>query len=48
METDKQKNVVILGGDLSGLVAGKILSEKHKVIILEKENYLGGLAGNKF
>ncbi len=38
------KKVVILGGGLSGLAAGEILSKNFKVIILEKENYLGGLA----
>jgi len=39
------KNVIILGGGISGLAAAYELSNKDfNVTILEKENYLGGLA----
>lgn len=36
---------IILGGGLSGLAAGYKLSKKgNEVVILEKEDFLGGLA----
>ncbi len=38
------KRIIIVGGGLSGLVAGEILSKKFEVLIFEKEGFLGGLA----
>ncbi len=38
------KNIVIVGGGLSGLAAGEILSKHFKTTILESAPYLGGLA----
>ena len=38
--------VAILGGGLSGLSAAYNLANDYDVIILEKENYLGGLASS--
>lgn len=41
----KKKKIAIIGGGLTGLVAGYELSKKGcKVTIFEKENFLGGLA----
>jgi len=38
--------IAIVGGGLTGLVAGYRLSQKgHKITIFEKEKELGGLAG---
>jgi protoporphyrinogen oxidase len=40
------KNIAIIGGGLGGLVSGYWLTKQgNKVTILEKENFLGGLAG---
>jgi len=41
---DTKKKIIILGGGLSGLAAGEILSKNFEVQIYEKEAYLGGLA----
>lgn len=38
--------IIILGGGLTALSAANILSEDHKVIILEKDSNLGGLASS--
>lgn len=41
----QKKKIAIVGGGLTGLVAGYELSKKgYKVTIFEKENFLGGLA----
>lgn len=42
---DKRLKVIILGGGLSALSSGEILSKKFNVRIFEKNSYLGGLAG---
>jgi len=42
----RKKRIIILGGGLSGLAAGDLLSREHEVVILEKNNFLGGLAGS--
>ena len=42
----KNKLVVIIGAGITGLVAGYYLSENYRVIVLEKENFLGGTATN--
>jgi len=38
--------IVILGGGLSGLVAADELVEGNEVLVLEREDYLGGLASS--
>lgn len=38
------KNIIILGGGLSGLAAAEKLAGKYNVTVLEKEDLLGGLA----
>lgn len=40
------KNIIILGAGLTGLAAAEILSKKHNVTIIEKQNFLGGLASS--
>jgi len=40
------KKIVILGGGLSGLAAAQKLCKQFDVIILEKKDYLGGLAAS--
>jgi protoporphyrinogen oxidase len=41
---NQDKKIIILGGGLSGLAAAEILSKHFKVLVFEKENFLGGLA----
>lgn len=45
MENNLKKKIVILGAGITGLILAKELSQKYKdkVVVLEKENYLGGL-----
>ena len=43
---NKKKKIVILGGGLTGLAAAEKLGEKYDVTILEKQDYLGGLAAS--
>lgn len=38
--------VVVLGAGVAGLAAAMELSNKHEVYVIEKENYLGGLASS--
>ncbi len=40
------QQAVILGGGLSGLSAADILNEKYDVTVIEKNNFLGGLAAS--
>ena len=42
------KNIVILGGGLSGLAAAETLAGKYNVVVLEKESMLGGLASSYY
>ncbi len=46
MENKNKKRLVILGGGLSGLAAGEILSKHFEVTLLEDAPFLGGLAAN--
>jgi protoporphyrinogen oxidase len=38
--------IVILGAGLTGLAAGMELSKKHDITVLEKKDYIGGLASS--
>jgi protoporphyrinogen oxidase len=46
MEILQDKTIVVLGAGLTGLTLARELSEKsdHRVVLVEKEGYLGGLA----
>jgi len=39
-------NIAVIGGGLTGLTAASLLSKKHKVTLLEKDNFLGGMASS--
>ena len=41
-----KKTVVIVGGGLTGLSSADILSDRFNTILLEKEDFLGGLASS--
>jgi protoporphyrinogen oxidase len=41
-----RKRIVVLGAGLAGLAAADSLSHNHEVIILEKEDFIGGLASS--
>lgn len=36
------QNILVVGGGISGITAAYVLSRKHKVTLLEKNEYLGG------
>lgn len=40
----KSKKIAIVGGGISGLTLGKLLSPQYRIIIFEKEKVLGGLS----
>jgi protoporphyrinogen oxidase len=42
----KQKTIAILGAGITGLVAAYYLSRNYKVILLEKEKFVGGTAAS--
>lgn len=39
-------NIVVIGGGLTGLTAAYSLSSEHSVTVIEKEDYLGGMASS--
>jgi len=39
-------NIAVIGGGLTGLTAASILSKKHKITLLEKDNFLGGMTSS--
>lgn len=42
MVDESSKNILVVGGGISGITAAYVLSKKHKVTLLEKNDYLGG------
>lgn len=36
------KNILVVGGGISGITAAYVLSKKHRVTLLERNDYLGG------
>src|SRR3989338_2180900 len=41
---EKKKQVIILGAGITGLVSAYYLSDKYKVIVIEKQKFIGGSA----
>ncbi len=41
---EKQKTIIILGAGITGLVSAYYLSQKYKVILIEKEKNIGGMS----
>lgn len=41
------KNIAIIGSGISGLTAAYLLSQKHKVTVFEKNDYIGGHTATK-
>ncbi len=39
---EKMKNIAIIGSGISGLTSAYLLSQKHKVTVFEKNDYIGG------
>lgn len=39
-------NIAIIGGGLTSLTAALALSKEHKIILLEKDDFLGGMASS--
>ena len=42
MVDESSKNILVIGGGISGITAAYVLSKKHRVTLLERNNYLGG------
>ena len=42
MVDESSKNILVVGGGISGITAAYVISKKHRVTLLEKNNYLGG------
>ena len=42
MVDESSKNILVIGGGISGITAAYVLSRKHRVTLLERNNYLGG------
>lgn len=42
MVDESSKNILVVGGGISGITAAYVLSRRHKVTLLEKNSYLGG------
>lgn len=42
MVAETSKSVLVIGGGISGITAAYVLSRKHRVTLLERNDYLGG------
>ena len=42
MVIESEKNILVVGGGISGITAAYVLSRHHRVTLLEKNSYLGG------
>ncbi len=42
MVNDSSKNILVVGGGISGITAAYVLSRRHNVTLLERNGYLGG------
>lgn len=42
MVNEPSKNILVVGGGISGITAAYVLSRSHKVTLLERNDYLGG------
>ena len=42
MVNESGKNILVVGGGISGITAAYVLSRSHKVTLLERNDYLGG------
>ncbi|TLU67381.1 FAD-dependent oxidoreductase [Thalassotalea litorea] len=42
-----KKNIAIIGSGISGLTSGYLLSQKHRVTVFEKNDYIGGHTATK-
>ncbi|RLG60055.1 FAD-dependent oxidoreductase, partial [Candidatus Geothermarchaeota archaeon] len=40
-------DVAIIGGGFSGLLAGSLLSRKYRVVVFEKNSFVGGRAATR-